>query len=594
VAKANPLTRTKHKQAWEAFSAQRWEQAQALYRQICDRDRLDAKAWAMLGMIHGRVNALEDAETCLTRALQLEPDNPDALSNLGLVFHRQGRALQAMQCYRKLLAQQPDHVETLFALGNACAQGDLLTEAQQCYEQALRQNPRHAGVLANLANVLAYQGRADRAVPCYRQLLGLGGATAGMHSNLLLCLNYSLAYDPSAIFEAHCAWAALYEQNGRIAKQPVSHQDRDRKLRIGYVTPYVPGHSVMHFFEPLLTHHERSRFEIYCYVESASPDFTAKPLWQLPDCVRNTSGQSDEQVASMIRADRIDILVDLAGHTDHNRLPVFARKPAPIQMTYLGYPNTTGLRAMDYRLTDAWADPPGMTEQWHTEKLVRLNKGFLCFMPPGESPEITPLPAIERGYVTYGSFNVLTKITPEMLGVWARILLEVPTVRLLIKNKQLTDLALQARLYTQFEQLGVSRDRIDMLGRTSKEAHMAAYGKVDIALDTFPYHGTTTTCDTLWMGIPVITRAGASHVSRVGVSLLTRVGLNEWIAEDEQGYVDCAVRLAGDIGHLEALRHGLRDVCQNSGLCDGVAFTRQVERVFEQVWETHCERDGAG
>lgn len=596
MIRSNPLTRAKHKQAWDAFSAQHWEQAQALYRQICERDRLDGKAWTMLGMIHGRLNALDDAEACLNQALKIEPGNLDALTNLGLVFHCKGQPDQAINCYRKVLGLQPDHVDTLFALGNACAQGDLLTQAQQYYEQVLQHNPHHGGALTNLANVLAYQGHAEQAVSFYRQSLNHGRDVAGAHSNLLLCLNYSLAHDPSAIFDEHLAWAARYERDSSIANKPAANQagnqDCARKLRIAYVTPDVSGNSVAYFFEPLLVHRDRSRFEIFCYVESASPDFAAKRLWQLPDFVRNTRGQSDEKVAAMIREDRIDILVDLAGHTDQNRLPVFARKPAPIQMTYLGYPNTTGLRAMDYRLTDAWADPPGMTEQWHTEKLVRLDNGFLCFTPPDESPEITPLPANECDYVTFGSFNVLTKITDEMLGVWARVLLAIPNARLLVKNKQLTDVTLQARLYAQFEQLGVARERVDLLGRTSKEEHMAMYGKVDIALDTYPYHGTTTTCDSLWMGIPVITRAGTSHVSRVGVSLLTRIGLGRLIADDDQDYVDRAVRLASDLAYLNELRHGLRNMMNDSGLCDGAAFTHQIEKTFSQLWEMHrCDDD---
>jgi predicted O-linked N-acetylglucosamine transferase (SPINDLY family) len=592
LIRSNPLTRTKHKQAWDAFNAQQWEQAKALYRQICERDRLDGKAWTMLGMIHGRLNALEDAEGCLQQALRIDPDSLDALTNLGLVFHCQGKSRQAIDSYRKVLGRQPGHVDTLFALGNACAHGDLLTQAQQCYEQVLQQSPCHSGALSNLANVLAYQGRAVQALACYRRALNGSLHGAGVHSNLLLCLHYPLALDSAAIFDENLAWAAQYERNTGLTNDCIRNQGRDRKLRIGYVTPDVSRHSVAYFFEPLLAHPDRSRFETYCYVESASPDFMAKRLWQLPDFVRNTTGQSDEKMVAMIREDRIDILVDLAGHTEQNLLPVFARKPAPVQITYLGYPDTTGLRAMDYRLTDAWADPPGMTEQWHTEKLVRLDDGFLCFTPPDESPEITPLPANECGYVTFGSFNVLTKITDEMLGVWARVLLATPNARLLIKNKQLTDVALQARLYSQFEQLGVARERVDLLGRTSKEEHMAMYGKVDIALDTYPYHGTTTTCDSLWMGIPVITRAGTSHVSRVGVSLLTRIGLGRLVADDDQDYIDRAVRLASDLAYLNELRHGLRNMMNDSGLCDGAAFTHQIEKTFGQLWEMHrCDDD---
>lgn len=585
LAKGNPLTRMKHKLAWDSFCAQNLEKARELYRQICEKDRCDAKAWAMLGMIYGRLNELSDAEASLSRALEIDPENLDALTNLGLVFHRKGLPEQSMDCYRKALARHPDHADTLFGLGNAYALAEQLTMAQRCYESVLEQIPRHAGALVNLANVLAYQGCAMQALSYYRQQLNYAPRIdGGIYSNMLLCLHYPHAHDPAAIFDEHLAWASLYERGGFGQSVRPSGFDPDRKLRIGYVTPDLRGHSVAYFFEPMLVNHDRKRFEIYCYVESASSDTTAKRLWQLPDRVQNTNGLSDERMDAMIRADRIDILVDLAGHTDHNRLPVFARKPAPIQITYLGYPNTTGLRAMDYRITDGWADPPGMTERWHTEKLIRLENGFLCFAPPAEAPEISPLPAFERGYVTYGSFNALTKITPEMLSVWAQILHETTDSRLLIKNKQLTDRHLQQRLYAQLERHGVPRERVEMLGRTSKEEHMATYGKVDIALDSFPYHGTTTTCDTLWMGIPVITRAGNTHVSRVGVSLLTRVGLGQLVADDDREYIDQAVRLASDLESLSELRHGLRQMFRQSGLGDGAAFTGQIESVYRRLW----------
>ncbi|WP_310448007.1 tetratricopeptide repeat protein [Thiobacillus sp.] len=589
MAKGNPFTRTKHRQAWDFFLAQQWAKAKDLYEQICQKDKLDGKAWAMRGIIHGRLNALDDAEHCLKQALKLDPGSHEALKNLGLVYHCKGLPDQAIACYRKALAQTPGHIETLYGLGNVYAQGgDQLTLAQQCYEQVLQHVPQHVGAMLNLANVLAYQGLACQAMPYYRQVLNASGSHAGIHSNLLLSLHYPQVHDPLAVFEEHLAWASLHEQEDRHLADRALEPSAGRKLRIGYVTPDLRAHSVAYFFEPLLAHHDRSRFEIYCYVESGRPDATAERLWQLPDVVRNTGGRSDETVVAMIRDDQIDILVDLAGHTDHNRLPVFARKPAPLQITYLGYPNTTGLRAMDYRITDAWADPPGMTEHLHTEKLVRLDKGFLCFAPPAESPDITPLPARERGYVTFGSFNVLTKVTPNMLALWAQILTKVPNSRLLIKNRQLTDQILQQRLLARFEAHGVGNERIDMQGLTSKGDHMASYGKVDIALDTYPYNGTTTTCDTLWMGIPVITRAGTSHVSRVGVSLLTRMGLSHLIADADQQYIDHAARLAADLNQLGELRRGLRDRFVRAGLTDGASFTLDFESVYTNLWNTAC------
>lgn len=590
MTRNNPLTRAKHKQAWSSFSAQRFLEAKALYGQICARDRLDDWALTMLGIIHGQLNELDEALACLDQAITLNPRNFDAYKNLGLAQLAKGMLDQAIVSSQKALALKPDHPDALLDLGNAYAGQDLLSQAQRCYERILQLDPRHASAHGNLANVLAYTGETEAAQSHYREAVAANPGFAGMHSNLLLCLHYPASYDPVAVFQQHLAWAARHAGNVSRQHHAASDWDPDRKLRIGYVTPDMRGHSVAYFFEPLLAHHDRNRFEIFCYLELTAADDVAQRLRRMAGTVRNTSGQSDDGVAAMIREDRIDILIDLAGHTDHNRLPVFARKPAPIQITYLGYPDTTGMQAMDYRLTDGWADPPGTTEQLHTEKLIRIKDGFLCFAPPAESPPVMSSPFEVHGHVTFGSFNVLTKITPQMLDVWARILTSVPTARLLIKNRQLTDPALQERLYPRFEQHGVGRERIEMLGRTSKEGHMASYGKVDIALDTYPYHGTTTTCDALWMGIPVITLAGKTHLSRVGVSLLTRLGLGELIAMSEQEYLELAVRLANSPEKLGQLRRNLRDRVQASGLVDGASFTRKMEAIYRMIWQTWCNK----
>lgn len=579
MTKANPITRAKHKQAWQSFCAEDLKKAGELYEQICRRDKLDGKAWAMRGIICGRLNALDDAEQCLNRALALDPRNTEALRNLALVFQYKHQSDKAVDYYLEALAQNQDDVATLYGLGNAYAELDQLTWAQQCYERVLKQNPGHASALLNLSNVLAYQAEPGLAIEHYRRALIASSYHSSIHSNLLLCLHYGQEHDLATIFEEHLAWARRHE-SATVNPRPFAPKQRG-KLRVGYVTPDLREHSVAYFFEPILAHHDRERFEIFCYVESAKQGAIAGRLSQLPDAMRETRGQSDERVAAMIREDAIDILVDLAGHTDHNRLGIFALRAAPVQVTYLGYPNTTGLRSMDYRLTDAWADPPGTTDRYHTEQLIRLRRGFLCFAPPPESPGITPLPASRRGYVTFGSFNVLTKITPRMLDLWGTILLTVPGSRLLIKNRQLTDTTLQKRLLAQLESRGIAGDRIAMLGRTSKESHMSSYGEVDIALDTYPYNGTTTTCDTLWMGVPVVTRAGLSHVSRVGVSLLTRMGLDHLIAFDDQQYIRCAVDLANDWRQLGELRQCLRGRFLQSGLCDGQAFTREVESLYE-------------
>lgn len=587
MSKTNPLTREKHKKAWDSFNANHFSVAKLLYQQICEKDRIDDYALTMLGVIHGLLNELDEAKHCLKKALIQNQCNFDAAYNLGRTYYGLGQFNQAILSYKKALLLKPDHADTLIGLGLSYIGMDEWTQAQQFYEHVLQQNPKHAGALDNLANVMVSQGRAELAIPYYRQALAANPRTA-TYSNLLLCLHYPAPHDPLAVFQEHFAWGAL-QARGYIAPN-FQHTNRssNRKLRIGYVTPDLRCHSVVYFIEPLLLHHDRSQFEIFCYLELGVVDDMTKRLLEFAGTVKNTSDVSNEQVAAMIRKDKIDILVDLAGHTNQNRLLVFAQKPAPIQMTYLGYPNTTGLPMIGYRLTDALVDPPGMTEHLHTEELVRLENGFLCFTPPAESPQITPLPSIQKGYITFGSFNTLAKITAEILEIWAQILLRVPDSRLLIKNAQLTDVTLQRRLHTQLVQLGVDSERVDFIGRTSKEEHMAAFSRVDIALDTFPYHGTTTTCDTLWMGVPVITLAGESHVSRVGVSLLTRIGLSELIADAKEGYIENAVRLANSGKKLSHLRQNLRVMFEDSGLCDGLSFTQNVESAYRRLWQEWC------
>lgn len=587
MSRNNALTRAKHKQARERFDAHHLQEANHLYRQICEKDRVDDYAWTMLGITHGLLNELDEAKSCLQKAASLNPRNFDAFYNLGRTQYGMGLLDQAIDSYQKALLLKPDNIDTLVGLGLSTAGKEQWTQAQQCYERVLQQNPQHAAALDNLANVMKSQGRAELAILYYRQAWA-ANPRAATYSNLLLCLHYPATNDPLAVFQEHLAWGASQTRGYLPSSFPQINRSPDRKLRIGYVTPDLRCHSVAYFIEPLLVHHDRSQFELFCYLELGVADDMTMRLLEFAGIVRNTSDVSDDKVAAMIRKDEIDILIDLAGHTNKNRLTVFAQKPAPIQMTYLGYPNTTGLSMIDYRLTDEWADPPGMTEHLHTEKLVRLERGFLCFTPPAESPEITPLPLLTQGCITFGSFNALPKISAEMLGVWAKIILEVPSSRLLIKNSQLTDPVLQQRLRDQLEQLGVDSKRVELLGRSSKYEHMATFSRVDIALDTFPYHGTTTTCDTLWMGVPVITLAGKSHVSRVGVSLLTRIGLDEFIADTEVSYIQHAIRLANAPAEISRLRQTLRARFEASGLCNGSLFASNVESLLRQQWNLWC------
>ena len=324
----------------------------------------------------------------------------------------------------------------------------------------------------------------------------------------------------------------------------------------------------------------------------AKEDESSERIKRGVDVWRKTSGLDDDTLFSLIRNDGIDILVDLAGHTGGNRLPLFARRAAPVQVTWLGYPNTTGLSAMDYRIVDAVSDPPGEADRCHTETLVRLPNGFLCFDPPLDAPDVTPLPMLRNGFVTFGSFNALAKITDEAIALWSRILLRVSGSRILFKNKCLFDESTRHRLFQQFAVHGINSDRIMMTPFTlTTEEHLACYGHLDISLDTFPYNGTTTTCESLWMGVPVIGILGDRHAFRVTASVLTRLGLDSLVGKDVHECIEIAVHLARRPELLHILRYGLRESMQNSSLCDGINFNLELGAAYRLMWHKWCQKE---
>jgi predicted O-linked N-acetylglucosamine transferase (SPINDLY family) len=400
-------------------------------------------------------------------------------------------------------------------------------------------------------------------------------------------------YDAQRIAQEHSRWNRQHAEplkqfigphrNGRI---------RDRRMRIGYVSPDLRQHSVAYFLENLLAHHDASSVEVFCYSDVIRPDATTARMQKLCAQWREIVGLKDTEVDQKVREDRIDILVDLAGHTANNRLLLFARKPAPIQVTYLGYPDTTGLRAMDYRLTDAYADPPDVTGGY-SEQLVRLPETFLCYRPSYGAPEIGPAPALESGRVTFGSFNALAKVNAPLVAMWSKILEQIPNSRLILKNQGLGSAGARRHILEYFAAHHIAPDRVELMGWARSEAgHLQLYNRIDIALDTFPYHGTTTSCEALWMGVPVVTRAGSAHVSRVGVSLLSNVGLAELVTDSQEKYVQLARELAHDLSRLSNLRSTLRKRMEQSPLMDAPRFARNVESAYRQMWRRWCETSG--
>jgi predicted O-linked N-acetylglucosamine transferase (SPINDLY family) len=464
-------------------------------------------------------------------------------------------------------------------------------ETIDCYQKILKANPSAMDASNNLAAAYLAMGQLDDAIAHRRQFLQRQPNFILGRSNLLFALNNSPAISPEAMFQEHLRWDELVMGQSLPAPTHTNRPDKERRLRVGYVSPdFIGQHSVTYFIESLLANHDRQQFEIYGYAEVAIPDATTERFQKLCDHWSITHDKSDEEIAQDIQKDQIDILVDMAGHTASSRLTVFARKPAPVQVSYLGYPNTTGLRTVDYRLTDARADPPGRTERYHVEKLVRLPDGFLCYTPPADAPTVSDPPMEKNGYVTFGSFNSLAKITPQVIALWAEIMKSLPESRMVLKSHALTDARVRERFRGLFEKEKIESSRISLLGRIRERSqHLAQYHEIDISLDSFPYNGATTTCESLWMGVPVISLAGDTHAGRVGLSLLSQIGLTELACADREEYKANACKLAQDLPRLKILRQGLRQRLGQSPLSDGPKHARAVEAAYREMWRTWCD-----
>lgn len=576
--------------ALHSFRAERLAEAEAGFRAILSREPRHGPSWHLFGLVHFKRGDLGSALECLRKAVAVDPNLAPAHNDLGVALQVQGHWDEAAASYRRAIALVPKDAEAHYNLGNVLqAKGELVAAADS-YGHALALKPDHAGALNNLGTALLDQGRLDEAIGRYRQALAAKPDYTAAHSNLLRALNFDETLAPETLFAAHKAWDEAHAPKPATLDVRFSNEpDPERRLRIGYVSADFREHSVSHFFEALLRAHDPAAVEVFCYAHVGRPDRVTERLQARAGHWLSILGLDDAAAAARIRRDRIDILVDLGGHTADNRLGVFARKPAPIQASWCGYPNTTGLAAMDYRITDARADPEGEAEPWHTETLVRLPRSFLCYFPPEHVGPVGPLPARQTGTVTFGSFNSLVKVTPEVMRLWARILQVVPGSRLLLKALQLRDAGVRAQILERFVAAGIASERIEPIPwMDESQNHLALYGRVDVALDPFPYNGTTTTCEALWMGAPVITLRGERHAGRVGVSLLTTVGLSELIAETPKAYVDLAADLARDFARLENLRASLRERMRASALCDAVGFARDMEAAYRAMWRRWC------
>ncbi len=509
----------------------------------------------------------------------------------GVRLWKQGRNPEALAVFQGLAARVPAHFGVRYHLGLALKDLGRLREAEGAFLAAAGLDPLRPEPHIALANLRREQGRVPDAILGYRRALALDPKAAAAAQNLALLLHYDPGTRGPALRRAAEAWARLVE--ARTPPQPLAPADPepDRRLRVGFLSPDFRRHSCAFFLEPLLAHLDPRRVEVRAYADVWDADAVTARFEALCPAFLNVSRLPDEDLAARIRADQVDVLVDAAGHTGNNRLALFARRLAPVQATWLGCPGTTGLRSMDARLTDARADPPGASEDHHIETLVRLEPVFLCFKPSPQAPPVAPPPSASGAPFTFGSFNALAKLSPEALSLWAEILEAAPGSRLLLKDRTLGDPAQQSELRARFAAAGIPGERLACAGWTASDAdHYAAYGQVDLALDPFPYNGTTTTCEALWMGVPVVALAGDRHAARVGASLLHAVGLPDLAAPGPEAYRGLALALARDPERLAALRSGLRPRMAASPLCDGPGFARAFEGALRGLWRQACER----
>ncbi|HUL90927.1 MAG TPA: tetratricopeptide repeat protein [Burkholderiales bacterium] len=600
-----------------------FEAAEKAFRRALSLQPRHWEAHNNLGLLLHRLGRGEEAILSLRRALELEPRSAESLRNLGLVLRAQGRAGEAVEacraaadlnpgdpatltnlgnalgdlsrdeeaigCFRDAVAAAPEYADAHYNWGSLCLRSGRFREAADRFRAALAIDPRLAEAESGLASSLHDLGEVEGAIAACRRALQLRPEDTNTHSQLLFSLLHSSEVGLRQVFDEHREWSrrhvAGYSSHlGRHANS----REPERRLRIGYVSGDFRHHSVAQFFEPVLASHDRAGFEIFCYYNLSRADQTTERLRRSAGQWREIASLGDDAVADRVRADRIDILVDLSGHTKFNRLPVFARKPAPVQATWLGYLNTTGLSAIDYRITDGRASPEGLLDEFHTERIIRLPDSQWCYQAPSDCPDVMIPPAIREGKpVTFGAFSSLAKIGPRVIALWCALLERLPGARLLVMGLGLE--SMRDEYLSRFASRGAAAQRVDLRGFQSFHDYLAAHGAVDAMLDTFPYTGGTTTCHALWMGVPVISLAGDSGPSRGGASVLGTIGLDELLAHTPEQYLDKACSLANDPERLAELRAGMRGRMSVSPLMDSARFTRNLEDAYRSMWRQWCK-----
>jgi protein O-GlcNAc transferase len=575
---------------------ERLEEAAGAYREAIKIQPDLVEAYISLAYTLVRLWRYEESVAVSQQAIERRPDLLEPYWNMARALRRLGRHDEAIETHRLIIEMTPGDATSYLGLAEALRDACRYDEALGALHQALEMNPQLVGAIDVMAGLLLSMGRHDEAIETYRHGLEYGpDGLFSMHSNLLLAMNYQAGAAPDSILAEARSFGMKAEHKAKPSDRHDNLANPQRRLKIGLVSGDLGQHPVGFFLQNAVENLDPERIELFAYAtaEYIGPVNqrlrSAIPHW----CDAAVEKLNDEVLATRIRKDGIDILIDLAGHTGKNRLPVFAWKPAPVQVTWLGYLGTTGLKAMDYVLADKWALPHGEEDQF-TETPWRLPESYICFSPPDLPVEVGELPALGKGHVTFGCFNNLNKVTDHVIECWARILEKVPGASLFLKTKSLGAVDVREKIVAAFGRHGIAPERLILEGQfASHEDHFRAYHAVDIALDPFPYPGITTTVEALWMGVPVLSLKGDRFISHQGETILNNVGLPQWIAADEDDYVAKAAAFANDLPALATLRAGLREQLLASPLCDAPRFARNLEEALRGMWRIWCEKQQA-
>ena len=528
----------------------------------------------------------EKAAQAFLKELEIDNKNADALRGLAVSLKSMNSLADSAKTWKLLSRLEPDNLEAYFQRGHCHELQGQVDEAVGAYLEVINRDPNHAPAYNNLGCVLFGAGHIKEACSAFHNAIKLNPELWQAYSSFLALFDYRSDLNRDDILKAYQEFGAKLELKFPPEVERFNQPPKPEKvLRIGFLSRDFHDHSIMFFLMPFLKHYDRSRYEVFCYYDSDLVDEVTQKAAGYIQCWRDVRKQEGTRTAEIIRQDKVDILIDLAGHTENNCLEVFSRKAAPVQISWLGYPATTGVRAMDFRIGDSIVYPDAESEKYATETVLKLPRGYHCYEPASDAPAVSALPAALSDQVTFGSFNKASKISPQIAALWSQVLNAVPHSKLVLKCRWFLDLVVRDRYLALFQSYGIDSSRIELLSWTQeRKESLELYSRIDIALDTFPYNGTTTTCESLWMGIPVVTLAGNSVASRTSASLLNQAGHGEWIAHDEAAFVQIATALACNIQELAKIRGNLRNQVRNSDLCQTRNFTNDFETVLRKAW----------